>query len=162
MRVLLTADTHGPRHRLPSWLLEAAGGADFVVHAGDVCDLGTLQALAGVAPVYAVQGNRDLGLHLPERLALNLAGIAIGVVHGHQGPGGETPERAWQTFLPRPDVIVFGHSHRHLLERRGSTWLLNPGSPTSPKDGRPSAMILESAERRLTWWRVGPDGLLRI
>ncbi len=158
MRILVTADTHGPRHLLPLWLLEAATAADFVLHAGDVCDRDTLGQLAALAPVYAVQGNRDLGLSLPERLTVGAAGISIGLVHGHLGPGGDTPERAWRSFQPQPDVVVFGHSHRHLLERRGACWLANPGSPTSPKDGRPSALVLEASDGRIAWRRIGAQG----
>lgn len=157
MHLLLTADTHGPRHRLPDWLLAAAGEADLILHAGDVCDRATLGAFAALHPVYAVRGNRDLDLNLPERLSLGLEGVSIGLVHGHLGPGGETPERAYRSFAPAPDVVVFGHSHRFLLERRGSGWLVNPGSPTKPYDGQASALLLEVSAGALTWRRLPQD-----
>lgn len=158
MRILVTADTHGPRHRLPAWLVAAARAADLVLHAGDVCDRETLQGLAKAAPTYAVRGNRDLRLALPERLLLGCEGISIGIVHGHMGPGGDTTERARRSFLPSPDVIVFGHSHRYLLEQRGQLWLANPGSPTRPRDGGPSAILLDVSSAAVAWRRIGPDG----
>ncbi len=155
MRVLLTADTHGPKHLVPTWLLGAVATADLVLHAGDVCDQGTLRAL-GTKPVYAVRGNRDEGLVLPERLLISCGGVQIGVVHGHLGPGGDTEERALRSFAPRPDVIVFGHSHRHFLERREGVWLANPGSPTRPKDAIAAALLLDILDGALTWRKIGP------
>jgi putative phosphoesterase len=154
--VLITADTHGPRHRTPDWLLRAAGLADIVVHAGDVCDLGTLQDFATLRPTYAVRGNRDDELQLPERLVLDCDGISLGVVHGHAGRGDDTSVRALATFAVRPDVVAFGHSHRYLLERRQGVWLVNPGSPTAPKDGSAGALLLEVRAGAVSWRRVGP------
>ena len=158
MRFLVTADTHGPRHRLPPWLMRAAQAADLVLHAGDLSDGETLRAFARAAPTCAVQGNRDEGLSLPGRLLLDCAGMRIGLVHGHLGPGGTTPERARRSFEPSLDVIVFGHSHRFHLERSGGLWLANPGSPTRPRDGGPSALLLDASPSGVAWRRIGPDG----
>ena len=131
MRLLLTADTHGPRHRLPPWLLAAAREVDIVVHAGDLCDLATLGALAETGPVYAVRGNRDEGFMLPERLLVTCEDVTIGLVHGHLGPGKGTAERALRSFTPLPDVVVFGHSHVPWNATGVAGQLLfNPGSPT--------------------------------
>lgn len=157
MQILVTADTHGPRHRLPAWLLAAAQAADLILHAGDVCDLGTLRQLGGLVPTYAVRGNRDLDLVLPERLMLSFGGISIGIVHGHLGPAGDTAERAWRTFSSAPQVIIFGHSHRYLVEARGGHWLANPGSPTSPHDGMASALLLDVSGGAIAWRRIGPE-----
>lgn len=157
MILLITADTHGPRHRVPDWLLHAAGLADIVVHAGDVCDLATLQDLAALRPTYAVRGNRDEALELPERLVVDCEGISLGVVHGHLGRGDDTPVRALATFAPQPDVVVFGHTHRFLLEQRQGTWLVNPGSPTAPKDGAAGALLLEVRAGSVSWRRVAPE-----
>lgn len=32
------------------------------------------------------------------------------------------------------DVILFGHTHKHLAKKIGNTLLLNPGSLTKPRD----------------------------
>ncbi len=160
MRILVTADTHGPRHRLPPWLLDAASAADLVLHAGDVCDLATLETLAVRAPVYAVRGNRDLDLPLAESIVLWVEGVSVGIVHGHLGPGADTPERAWRSFQPQPDVVAFGHSHRRLLERRGAGWLVNPGSATRPKDGMAAALVLTVHDGRIAWQPIGAGGFL--
>jgi putative phosphoesterase len=116
-----------------------AAAIDGIVHAGDWTDLLALTLLESIAPVDGVAGNND-GPALQERFGtrrvLELAGVRIGVTHGHLGPGATTPERARRTFDGEPglDAIVFGHSHIPLVERQpGGTWLVNPGSPTDKR-----------------------------
>ncbi|MDA8346218.1 MAG: metallophosphoesterase family protein [Thermaerobacter sp.] len=141
-RVLVTADTHAPRRRLPDWLVRLAARADLIVHAGDVCDAATLQTLGALAPLYAVRGNNDFDLPLPSRLLLTLEGVRLGIVHGDTGPGQTTAERAWRSFPERPEIVVFGHSHGRLWESHDGVTLLNPGSPTKPRGDAPSACWL--------------------
>jgi putative phosphoesterase len=96
-------------------------GVDAIVHAGDVGGLDLLEGLRARAPVFAVQGNNDVplgGLGLPELLDIELAGASIHVVH--------------QLPMARPsdetDVVIYGHSHVQLYERRGGVLYLNPGA----------------------------------
>jgi putative phosphoesterase len=96
-------------------------GVDAIVHAGDVGGLNVLEGLSALAPVYAVQGNNDVplgGLGLPEVLDIELAGASLHVVH--------------QLPMARPsdetDVVIFGHSHVQVYERRGGVLYLNPGA----------------------------------
>lgn len=163
----VVADTHVPDHMaaLPPALWEALAGVDASLHAGDICVPRVLTALEQVAPVYAVAGNRDLLLRLPLDRVLTFGGVRLGLTHGHGGwrqyapvkllaaLRGETrtpnAERT-RAFLDRVrqrftdvQVIVFGHSHRPVNERRGGVLLFNPGSlgpayyaPHGPAIGR--------------------------
>ena len=118
MRIGVVSDTHGyvdPR------LVEAFAGADAILHAGDVGSTGVLDALAAIAPVYAVCGNNDepLGcLGLPHLLDLTLKGVQIRIVHQLPQAGELTDTR----------VLVFGHSHRQVNEVRDGVLYLNPGA----------------------------------
>jgi hypothetical protein len=134
----VVSDTHLPRfgrvlpRALRLGLREAEVG--LILHAGDLTDALALELLGGIAPVVAIAGNNDPpDLHeaLGERALLDVAGVRIGLVHGHAGPGRTTRDRAVAAFPnDPPDVIVFGHSHIPLVERSEGTWLVNPGSPT--------------------------------
>ncbi len=65
---------------------------------------------------------------------MTIGGVRVGLVHGHEGPDGEDiPSRAYGAFGDQVDVICFGHSHKPLMERRGSVLMLNPGSPTDKR-----------------------------
>lgn len=67
----------------------------------------------------------------------------IGLVHGHEGVGRTTPERAASHF-PDAAIVVFGHSHQPLNEWRDGHLLFNPGSATDPRRApSPSVGILE-------------------
>lgn len=113
--VLLIADTHlGPGRA--GRLLERIGGeladADVVLHAGDITDSSVLDELAAHTPsavVHAVEGNNDHGLALPDRLAVDVDGCIIAVVHD-SGPAAGRAARLRRWF-PEADVVVFGHSH---------------------------------------------------
>ena len=86
-RLLLVADTHlgfGEGSRLTARIAEHLSAADAVLHAGDLNDASILEALRDSAPhadVYAVAGNTDGRIELPERITLELGGCAVGLVH---------------------------------------------------------------------------------
>jgi putative phosphoesterase len=118
MLIGVISDTHGyVDPRLPA----AFAGVDAIVHAGDVGGPHVLEALRAMAPLHAVYGNNDeklggLGLRLHEDF--DLAGLRFHLVHQlpHARPGDAT------------DVLVFGHSHRTLIEQRGPALYVNPGA----------------------------------
>jgi putative phosphoesterase len=114
----VVSDTHG---YLDPRLIAAMTGVEAIMHAGDVGGLDVLEGLRALAPVYAVQGNNDVslgGLGLPEVLDIELAGTWLHVVH--------------QLTMARPseetNVVIYGHSHVQVYERRGGVLFLNPGA----------------------------------
>jgi len=134
MRIGVLSDTHMPyRARvLPDELFAAFADVELILHAGDLNTLDMLDPLRALAPVEAVVGNTDpweVAHRLPEQRLLDCAGVSIGLVHGHVGPGRDTAEKARRTF-PTARVIVFGHSHRPVVVEVDGQLLLNPGSPT--------------------------------
>jgi phosphoesterase, MJ0936 family len=120
-----------------SLLLKHLQGVDQILHAGDIVCAELLDALGSIAPVQAVVGNMDseeLHMRLPERHVMQLAGHAIGLIHGWGAPG-DLPRKVVERFIdsggkPEVEVVVFGHSHQPLNEKRQGVLLLNPGSPT--------------------------------
>ncbi|MFH8990089.1 metallophosphoesterase family protein [Streptomyces sp. NPDC017940] len=135
MRLVLTSDTHLPTRarQLPDALLEAIGGADVVVHAGDWIDEATLDLFqARSCDLLAVHGNNDgpgLRRRLPEVARRELAGLRFGVVHETGAAKGR--ETRCEHRFPDLDVLVFGHSHIPWdTTAPGGLRLLNPGSPT--------------------------------
>ncbi len=162
MRIAIVSDTHLPRfgRELPQALVEGfeRERIERILHAGDWTTTLALDLLERLAPVDGVAGNND-GPELHERFGtrriLELDGVRIGLTHGHLGTGRSTEERAIRAFEgedPRPDAIVFGHSHipviRHLASGR---WLINPGSPTD-KRREPACTwaVLETDAGRVT------------
>ncbi|MDP9237817.1 MAG: metallophosphatase family protein [Chloroflexota bacterium] len=118
MLVGIISDTHG---YLDPRLAAAFADVEAIVHAGDVGSEHVLTLLREMAPLHAVYGNNDeklggLGLRLHEDF--DLAGVRFHLVH--QLPHAK-PE-------PRTRVVVFGHSHKHLIDQRGEMLYVNPGA----------------------------------
>jgi putative phosphoesterase len=119
---------------------------DRIVHGGDVGKPEILIDLAAIAPVTAVYGNVDgleLRSQLPQVATLDLDGFAIVVTHGDQF-GHPTPAKLHEGF-PRAEIIVYGHTHKPLLELVDRTvTVLNPGGAGPKRFGlAPSVGIVE-------------------
>ena len=102
-----------------------------ILHAGDAGHASVLQSLDQVAPTVAVRGNADpldLIETLPDRVWIEAGSRTILLMHGHHGKTALKAARA--AAASDVDLIVFGHSHRPLIDREGRTILFNPGSPT--------------------------------
>ena len=137
MKIGLISDTHG---RLRPEVFEILEGVERVLHAGDVGPASLLVELEAIAPVTAVWGNTDgfeLRSMLPEIAELELAGERVVVVHGHQ-LGSPTPP-ALRSAHPDAAVILYGHTHRPLVEREGAL-VVNPGSAGAARFGIPPSV----------------------
>jgi hypothetical protein len=143
VRVGVIADTHG---LLRPAVLDVFAQVDYILHAGDVGRDDLLIELGALAPVTAVFGNTD-GFDIRRRCAqvaqLELDGLAITVTHGDQF-GSPTPAALRKAF-PDADVIVYGHTHRPLLELVDRTvTIMNPGAAGPRRlDVIPSVGIME-------------------
>ncbi len=119
---------------------------DHILHGGDVGRSDLLIELGTVAPVTAVYGNTDgfdLRSRLPQVAEIELDGFIIVVTHGDQF-GSPNPAKLHEAF-PHAEIIIFGHSHRPLLELVDKTvTVMNPGGAGAPRFGiPPSVGILE-------------------
>jgi len=121
MKIGVIADTHG---LMRPEALAALAGCDHLIHAGDIGKPQILDQLRAIAPLSVVRGNNDRGLpwadELDDHLQIEVGGLPIYLTH-------ELPD------VPSPlpgatAVVITGHSHKPLIERRGDVLYLNPGS----------------------------------
>ncbi|MHA2621146.1 MAG: metallophosphoesterase family protein [bacterium JZ-2024 1] len=135
MRILVISDTHIPQagKTLPETIYQEIEKADAIIHAGDWTVASALdELLAFQKPVYGVYGNMDdveVSSRLPEARVENLGGYRVGVTHG-SGPPEGILDRVLAKFRDfRPEVVIYGHTHRPHIEFRADLMVLNPGSP---------------------------------
>ena len=121
VRIGVISDTHG---LLRVEALNALGGSDYIIHAGDIGAPEILEELAAIAPVTAVRGNVDRAAwaqKLPVTELLEMGGVSIYVLHNLQELD-LTPEAA--EFR----VVVSGHSHIPMQNMQNGVLYFNPGS----------------------------------
>jgi putative phosphoesterase len=121
IRVGLISDTHGLLRPEALAFLE---GSDHIVHGGDICDAGVLEALSAIAPVTAVRGNNDHGAwasRLRETERLQVGEISIYAIH-------DLADLDIAPGAAGVQVVVSGHSHKPSVERRDGILYVNPGS----------------------------------
>lgn len=158
-RVCLLADTHGD---VDSRIAGLAATADCVVHAGDVGDATVLDILATTdAEVIAVRGNNDTRecwrgdpavlQALPLEARVPLTGGELVVVHGDAWPARNRHARLRATY-PEAHAVVYGHSHRLVVDDEDRPWILNPGAAGRTRTyGGPACLMLDVADGD---WRV--------
>jgi len=134
----LVSDTHG---LVRESLFDALAGVSQILHAGDVGGRSILDALGTIAPVRAVCGNVDpIDGRLPDALALVAGGLSIHVSHGHE-LGSPTPATLLSSYSA--DILIYGHTHKALVEREGHRLVVNPGAAGPGRfDFRPSVARL--------------------
>ena len=117
----LISDTHG---LLRPEAVSALKGSDAIVHAGDVGNPAILDELKTIAPVHAVRGNVDTepwASVLPLRSVVELQNVSIYVLHNLEDLDVNPKAAGFQ-------IVVSGHTHKPLSQRRDGILYINPGS----------------------------------
>lgn len=151
MRIGLIGDTHYPEAG-PLWdeAYDALRAVDLILHAGDlhvVEVLDWLEDRCGV-PVLAVRGNGDDGgggrpvcpgdPRMKPVQIVDTEGVRVGLVHDATLPEWP-PQRTLESIMEhhfggRVDVLVHGDTHVPEVEMMRGVLLVNPGSPTFPRN----------------------------
>ena len=144
MRIGLISDTHIPEveKELPSEVIEAFQGVDLILHAGDIYATSVLDALERVAPILAASGDDDYASTLADQRVkakhvLKFEGQTLWLVHmrplyltSRTWLKGNPSEQNRQDRDENPDIIVFGHEHRTVVQHNNGVLYVNSGSPT--------------------------------
>jgi uncharacterized protein len=102
-------------------------GVDHILHGGDIGLPAIVLALEQIAPVTAVSGNTDdPGFQYPPTELVELGGRKFLVQHIVNPRSLADPVNA-RIARERPDVVVFGHTHKPFSEVIGGTQFFNPG-----------------------------------
>ncbi|EMM7215510.1 phosphodiesterase [Enterobacter bugandensis] len=156
MKLMFASDIHGSLPATERVLsLFSQSGAQWLVILGDVLNHGPRNALPeGYAPaqvaeklnpfasrIIAVHGNCDsevdqMLLHFPLTAPWQqvlLENSRLFLTHGHLFGPDNLPA------LTAGDVLVYGHTHIPVAEKRGEIYHFNPGSVSIPKGGYPAS-----------------------
>jgi putative phosphoesterase len=123
MKIGVISDTHDffdPR------IPELFKGVEHIVHGGDVGSMAIISELEKIAPVTAVSGNTDSMLPLRGVEVFELGRHKFLLEHIVQP---DMPEvlLSQRVQTEKPDVIVFGHTHKPFNKTIGGIWYFNPG-----------------------------------
>ena len=151
MKIGIISDTHENMPKIKAAVeLFNREEMEVVLHAGDIISPITAKEFSALqAPLIGVFGNNDGDkLFLTERFKM------IGTIHSKRYEG----EFGGKKFLliHEPDmldaltksnvydVIVYGHTHRSEITRRGKTLVINPGEGGGWITGKSTAVLLDT------------------
>jgi putative phosphoesterase len=152
VRIAVVSDTHNNLANVQRIVeLVNAAGVERVVHTGDITQAKTLEVLARLhAPLVGVYGNNDeretlaplaaqLAMQLVDgALSFHAGGRRVGVIHD--------PYEIDAALLANHDLVLHGHNHRLVLERRGGALLFNPGECAGMMAGHNAVGIVDLAK----------------
>jgi putative phosphoesterase len=125
-------------------------GVEHILHAGDVGAPFITFQLEQIAPVTAVIGNTDSSNTWRETEAVTLAGRRI-LVHHIVDPRAPSEALARRIRREKPEVVVFGHTHKPFCEKIGSILYFNPGYAGKPRFGMPRSLAIAECDEKGFW-----------
>lgn len=126
MKIGILSDTHSFIH---PQVIKVINQCDFAIHAGDIIDKKTLLLLKPKQRLIAVQGNNDTHLgDLKEVETLDFPSGKIVIEHGHRHGAHQPCHASLRRAYPDAKMIVYGHTHKQVLDQTQTPWVINPGA----------------------------------
>ena len=144
-RIMIVSDSHR-RHGNLAEAIYNEGQLDLLIHLGDIeGEEDIIQELAGCETIM-VPGNNDFFSSLPREKELQIGKYKVLITHGHYyyvNTGIEDIER--EAEGRGFDIVMFGHTHRPIIDYHKDVIALNPGSLSYPRQEgkRPSYIIMD-------------------
>ncbi len=147
MKIGVISDTHISNRsaHLPESIIAAFKNVDLIVHAGDLVDLTVIAELAACASeLVVVAGNMDqdeVRDKYPAKQVFVVQGFKIGLMHGSGAPVNLVKLLKDAFKMEKPDIIIFGHSHKAMNEFIDGVLFFNPGSAMDLCENRTYGII---------------------
>jgi hypothetical protein len=132
-RIMIVSDTHKRLGNLYE-AVDKEGQLDLMIHLGDSeGDEDVIRELAG-CPVYMVSGNNDFYSLEEREIETDIGGKHVFLTHGHYYYVSLDLRTIKDEALGRgADIVMFGHTHRPVIEVEENLTLINPGSISYPR-----------------------------
>jgi len=152
MKIGIISDTHENMDKIRTAVdLFNREGVGTVLHGGDIISPITAKEFSALkAPLIGVFGNND-----GDKLFLTERFKNIGTLHPKRWEGELDGKKFLLIHEPdmlealaasgHYDVIVYGHTHRSEISRRGKTLVVNPGEGGGWITGQATAALLDTA-----------------
>jgi putative phosphoesterase len=138
VRIIICADSHGNADILKK-IIERNDKADIFVHLGDCeSEVNVIRELYPTRDIRFVRGNNDYASTAPTSLVIDTPKGRVFCTHGHQYGVYTGVERL--SYAAREadcQVACFGHTHARFSDYDDGLFVINPGSCTRPRDGKP-------------------------
>lgn len=153
MRILVVSDTHGNFKTL-DFCVKQNLDADIIIHLGDgEYEINKIISMYPQKAIISVRGNCDYGQHELTHIA-KIGNCKIFCCHGHTLAVSKGP--ALLTAVAKQNecnIALYGHTHIYKTEIINGVYVMNPGSPESPRSGnKPTYGIIE----------LGADGKINM
>ncbi|MCR5093460.1 MAG: metallophosphoesterase [Lachnospiraceae bacterium] len=140
MKIVIISDTHGDNRVIDQIIEEEEKEAPFeyLIHCGDSeTSLKKYMDPSNPYKFLAVRGNCDFSSSLPSVLVERILFYNVFITHGHRENVSYGDHDLLETGLAnRADIILYGHTHVPEFCERDGVLLINPGSPTKPRNER--------------------------
>ena len=147
MRILIISDTHRRNENLFK-ILDTIEKPDMLIHCGDVEGSEYTISQCVDCPVEMVAGNNDFFCDLPREREFWLGDYKVWLTHGHNYYVSMGNEMIKQEAVAKGvDIVIYGHTHRPVIEEEDTVIAINPGSLAYPRqEGRKASYIIMNLE----------------
>lgn len=152
MNIIVLSDTHGKLDKALELIgrIETFADIDLIIHCGDFLhDALDIEEETGIE-VVCVPGNCD-GCFERKFRTVDVPGGRILVTHGHmEDVKYDTTRLLYLAEEQKCNIVCFGHSHVAVCEMIDGIRIINPGSPSRPRDGSDGSCALLVCEEGKT------------
>ncbi len=132
----MISDSHGLLH-FAQRAVQDMGPVDILLHAGDHYRDAARIIVPPSVPVHAVLGNCDSRTEGPDEKLLEVEELLLFLTHGHRyGVHSDLHRLYYRALELNAAVVVYGHTHISGYHWQDGILFFNPGSITSPRDGK--------------------------
>ena len=144
MKVLIVSDTHRQNENFMR-AMDREEPIDLLIHCGDIEGSEYLISRRAGCPVYMVAGNNDFFSDLPREKEFQIGKYKVLLVHGNTyGVSMGNRELKQEARDRGVDIVMYGHTHKPVVDQGRDVIAINPGSLTYPRQEgrRPSYIVM--------------------
>lgn len=148
MKILIVSDSHGRIYNF-SKIIDKVGPLDMVIHLGDFEGHEDEIELLSNCTTQFISGNNDFFSSLDKEKVISIGGYTVFMTHGHRyGVNSGIDRLVCIGKEHGANIVMFGHTHKPLLEKVDGIYVVNPGSISQPRqEGRLASYIIMEIDR---------------
>lgn len=148
MRLIVISDTHGNYNIFHAIMKKHLEDGDWFLFLGDGnWELQQIRKKFPQKKILAVKGNCDLNCDTPLEETLQIDEYTVKLTHGHTYYVKYGIEELLKS-VPQNSryIVLYGHTHKNFTAYRNGIYIMNPGSPSLPRDSKASYGIVDITE----------------